>query len=77
MSSYSPEDNHPHVDTDVCGKCRKPFDKGHRITHAFIFERAGLNPNNLGNKGAFLFEEFEFVHVDCNDPFLKKGLIHV
>lgn len=71
---YNPEDDRPHVDTHVCGKCRKPFERGHRMAQALIFERKGLNPHNLGNTGALVFEEFEFVHVDCHDPLLKKGL---
>lgn len=68
------EDCKPHVATHVCGKCRKPFEQGHRICSAHIFDRRGANPANLGNVGAFIFEEFEFVHIDCHDPFLKKGL---
>ena len=72
--TYSPEDDRPHVDSWVCGKCRKEFSRGHRVTTAYIFEKRGLNPNNLGNTGALLYAEFELVHVDCHDPFLKKGL---
>lgn len=72
---YVPEDDRPHVDTHICGRCRKPFGKGDRITQALIFDRRGLNPSNLGNTGAFLQEEFEFVHIDCRDPLLKKGLV--
>lgn len=74
MDIYVPEDSHPHVDTSTCGKCRKPFARGHRIIQVLIFDRKGSNPRNLGSTGAFLFEEYEFVHVDCRDPFLKKGL---
>jgi len=73
---YHPEDDHPHVDTTVCGKCRKPFERGHRIAQALIFERRGVNPKNLGNTGVYLFADYEFVHVDCRDPYLKKGLFN-
>ena len=69
-----PEDRVPHVDTHVCGKCRKEFKPGERVVNAYIFHSVGLNPLNLGNKGVLLQEEFEFVHVDCRDPLLKKGL---
>jgi len=68
------EDLHPHVPTYVCGKCRKPFEKGHRVLQVYISEGKGINPRNVvDNTGMYLCEEFEFVHVDCNDPFLKHG----
>lgn len=70
---YTPDDDRPHVDQDTCGKCRKKFEKGNRIVQVHIFDRAGNDPMNLARKGLFLFEEYEFAHVDCKDPFLKKG----
>ena len=69
-----PEDRLPHVDTHICGKCRKPFEPGARVLNAYIFHSVGVNPLNLGNKGVLLHEDFELVHVDCRDPLLKKGL---
>lgn len=71
---YDSADDRPHVDSDICGKCRKKFERGHRLTQAYIFERRGVNPRNLGNTGTYLQAEFELIHVDCRDPFLKKGL---
>ena len=71
---YAPEDDRPHVDTDVCGLCRKKVTKGHRVSVAHIIDRKGLNPLNLGQPGIFLKEEYEFVHINCHDPYLKKGL---
>jgi len=71
---FQPEDRHPHVDSGTCGKCRKPFGKGHRIIKARIAEKRGANPANLSEIGVYLFDEFEFVHADCRDPLLKKGL---
>jgi hypothetical protein len=70
---YTHEDERPHVDPHICGKCRKPFVKGDRVTQAYIFSHRGVNPLNLGNTGAHLFEEYELVHIDCTDPLLKKG----
>ena len=71
---YAPEDDRPHVDTAVCGKCRFKIARGERVFVAHIFESSGVNPMDLGNRGVHLFEEFELVHVDCRDTFLKKGL---
>ncbi len=64
----------PHVEGDTCGKCRKKFKQGHRLTQAHIFDRRDVNPQNLVEVGIMLFEQFELVHVDCRDPFLVKGL---
>lgn len=39
-----------------------------------IIVRTGRDPNNLASAlGSILSEEFELVHVDCNDVFLVKG----
>lgn len=70
---YQPEDDRPHVDTDTCGKCRKKFEKGHRVVITHIVESTHNNLQNLGQKGLYLFREYELSHRDCNDPFLKKG----
>jgi hypothetical protein len=77
MTIFIPDDLRPHVESDTCGRCRKKFQRGDRLTTAFIFDRRGLNPLNLGNTGAMLNEEFELVHIDCHDPLLKKGLSDV
>ena len=70
---YDPSDDRPHVDDSTCGKCRKKIGKGHRIQMAHIVDRVGKDPMNLSRSGLFLFEEYEFIHADCSDPFLKKG----
>ncbi len=70
---YDPSDDKPHVGNSTCGKCRKPLSKGHRVSTAHIIDRVGKDPMNLARSGLFLFEEYEFVHIDCSDPFLKKG----
>jgi hypothetical protein len=67
------EHQHRHVDDGTCGKCRKPLENGHRITTAFIVEGPGHDPSNILRKGLLLYEEFEFTHIDCSDPFLVKG----
>lgn len=69
-----PEDLRPHVPSYICGKCRKPIEKGHRILTARIAEGKGHNPNNINETGLNIRDEFEIVHVDCTDPLLKKGL---
>jgi hypothetical protein len=73
--SFLPEDMRPHVDSAICGRCRKPIEKGHRIVQVRISEGRGLNPKNLGETGLFISSEWEFAHVDCRDPLLKKGLL--
>jgi len=72
--TFHPEDCSPHTDVRTCSRCRKKFEKGHRVIQVHIFESASLNPRNLGNTGAMLYEEFELMHADCHDPFLKRGV---
>jgi len=74
FNTFNPEDVRPHVDTGVCGKCRRKLEKGHRVTVAHIVDRVGNNARNLGEKGIYLFDEYELTHIDCRDPLLKKGL---
>lgn len=71
---YQPEDDFPHVDSDTCGKCRKKLTKGHRIFMVNIVDQAGVDFKDLGRKGLYLFQDYEFAHVNCNDPYLKKGI---
>lgn len=68
------EDLHPHVDTDTCARCRKKLQKGHRIMMINIVDRAGVDYKDLGRRGLYLFDEYEFIHVDCHDPLLKRGV---
>jgi len=73
--NFVPEDLRPHVTSYICGRCRKPIGKGHRVLVARIAEGKGYNPNNINDVGLSLMEEFEMVHVDCRDPLLKKGML--
>lgn len=72
--NFTPDDLNPHVHSDTCGKCRKKFQQGERVVSAYIVDRVGPNTANLGQRGIYLFEEYELVHVDCTDTLLKKGL---
>lgn len=72
--SENPDDLSPHVGSDTCGRCRKPLLPGQRVFPAYIVLRKGLNPTNLREKGVMLTGEYEMVHADCHDPYLKKGL---
>jgi len=67
-----PEDLIPHVHTDICTRCRKSILPGHRIVQIHISGGRGFNPNNLGERGLFISDEWEFAHFDCHDPYLKK-----
>ena len=58
---------------DVCGRCYKKLNEWDRVTIARIFDRAGRHPSNLQAQGAFFKEEFDVIHIDCNDPRLEKG----
>ena len=60
------------VDLDECTRCRKKFEEGHRICQALIFDSVGRDPRNIMNVGVHIKEEYEFCHIDCNDPFLVK-----
>ena len=71
---YDSDDDRPHVDSDTCAKCRKKLTRGHRIMMINIVHQAGVDLRDLGRKGLYLWEDYEFGHVDCNDPYLKKGL---
>jgi hypothetical protein len=71
----NPDDLNPHVDSDVCGKCRKTLLPGHRVIPAYIVLRQGCNPANLRERGVMLTGEYEMCHADCRDPYLKKGLL--
>lgn len=64
----------PHCDTYVCARCRKPINKGDRVQQVFISLGEGRNPANFVERGLLLSDEWEMVHVDCNDPLLVKGL---
>jgi len=68
------EDRHPHVNTWQCGRCRKDIEEGHRICRTYIAHGKGRDPMNVMNIGLMLSDEFEFVHIDCHDPCLHKGL---
>ena len=60
------------VSDNVCAACRRPIKRGHRIHHAFIvIDPNAFNPNKLTERGLELGTDCEFVHVRCDDPFLK------
>lgn len=64
----------PRHDSSVCGKCRKSFKPGDRVLVAHIVVKCGFNPANR-ETGAWLSEEFELVHVMCENPSLEGQII--
>jgi len=72
--NFTKDDLRPHVGTWECGRCRKPITEGHRCVQARISHGKGRDPMNIHNEGLMISDEWEFVHVDCRDPYLKKGL---
>lgn len=65
------------VEGDTCGKCRKKFQPGDRISQAYLVVRTGVSPKNIMERGVELHDDFEFVHIDCARPGLDAGLVSV
>lgn len=61
-----------HVDSTICGKCRKPLQKGDRVQIAHIVADVGIDASFV--RGTIMAGEYEVVHVNCNDPLLVKGM---
>lgn len=62
-----------HVDSTICGKCRKTVGPGHRVTIAHIVQEIGVDHGTFC-KGTTMGVEYEIVHIDCRDPLLVNGL---
>lgn len=74
VDACRPEDLVPRVHSDVCTRCRKAILAGHRIIQVRISGGRGVNPANMGERGIFISDEWEFTHVDCYDPLLKNRI---
>lgn len=64
---------HPRFTTDRCAKCQKTFAPGDRVQVINIVVKAGRK--SVHELGAWLSEEFELGHINCQDPQLTPGLI--
>ena len=62
------------VPTHTCAKCKKKFKPGDRVITAFIVQKVGFNPQ-VRDVGAWLGEEFELVHVMCENTALDGQII--
>lgn len=69
------DSSRPRVPEHICGRCRKEFVHGDRVQVARIFDRKGVHPADLALPGAYIYDEFELVHIDCRDPALVKGIL--
>lgn len=59
------------VPDHICARCRKPFEKGHRVHWAcIIINPRAFNPERITEKGLEMGTDLEFCHCDCKDPFL-------
>lgn len=58
----------------TCARCRKKFIPGDRVLPAYIIQKVGRNPEGR-DMGAFIGEDFEFVHASCADPTLEGKVI--
>jgi hypothetical protein len=67
-----PEEMVARAYTDICVRCNKPIARGHRVLQVLISDGRGVNPRDMGQRGLFISEEWEVVHVDCYDPYLRK-----
>ena len=63
----------PHQPDDTCGKCKRKIESNHRVSIAYIVKRPGIDSLDVSRRGLYLYEEFEFAHVDCQDPMLVNG----
>ena len=60
---------------NVCARCRRPIQPGHRVQAAYICVNPNArNPNRITEKGIELGTDMEFVHCSCEDPFLSGKL---
>lgn len=63
------------VPDNVCARCRRPFEIGDRVQHAFIlYDPQAYNPEKITEKGLSLGTDCEFVHCSCEDPQLTGKL---
>ena len=66
-------------DGNECVRCAKAFKLGDRIQQILIFEERVDNPFEIDvarRQGVHLSQDFEFAHIACHDPQLKKGINH-
>lgn len=70
-----PEDRNARVTSNICTRCRKPIHMGHRVLLVNISHGPGTDPKEIGSRGLMLSGEYEFCHVDCHDPLLRKPVV--
>ena len=58
------------VPLTICARCRKRVEPGDRVIAAHIVQKIGRNPETK-DIGAWIGEDFEFVHAACTDPALS------
>jgi len=62
------------VPLHTCAKCRKAVKPGDRVIAAYIVQKVGRNPATK-DIGAWIGEDFEFIHASCVDTQLNGTLI--
>lgn len=62
------------VPLTMCARCRKPVQAGDRVLPAYIVQKVGRN-DQTKDIGAWIGEDFEFVHASCADPTLDGKMI--
>lgn len=58
------------VPLTICARCRKTIKPGDRVIIAYIVQKIGRNPETM-DVGAWIGEDFEFVHASCADTALN------
>lgn len=54
----------------MCARCRKDIKPGDRVIPAYIVQKTGRNPQTK-DIGAWIGDDFEFVHASCTDTALN------
>lgn len=61
----------------ICKICKAPFKREDRITIAYVVIGKGVDPDTKA-PGIMCSDQFEAVHIKCNDPKLDiGGILHL
>lgn len=67
--------HYPRTNTGTCAKCKRRFNSADRVTPVYIVQEVGPDPKDPRQMGAWLGDEFEVAHINCEDPQLNGSII--